>query len=178
MIEIIKINSEDYPQNKKVLFTYKSDKYYGVLITEDPIWNVSLELKEFETTFAKSMEVDIFDDYKQDLQCYIAKINDQEVGIISFNLQDWNNTFRIWDLYIDEKFQGQGIGKTLVEIAINQAEEEGIRAIVLETQTSNYNAIKFYLKSGFRFIGLDTIHYSNQDIENKEVRIEMAYFIE
>ena len=58
-----------------------------------------------------------------------------------------------------------------------RAHEINVRAIVLETQTSNVPAIQFYLKNGFALVGLNTISYSNEDIKNKEVRIEMAYIL-
>ena len=51
------------------------------------------------------------------------------------------------------------------------------RAIVLETQTCNVPAISFYLKHGFELIGFDSIHYTNQDIQKKEVRIELGLIV-
>ncbi len=49
--------------------------------------------------------------------------------------------------------------------------------IVLETQSCNLNAISFYEKSGFTIIGFDLYAYSNDDLANNEVRIEMGKMI-
>lgn len=58
--------------------------------------------------------------------------------------------------------------------AIDLAKAKHARALVLETQSCNEPAIRFYFSCGFRFIGLDTTHYSNSDILNREVRLEMG----
>jgi len=54
------------------------------------------------------------------------------------------------------------------------AKEKRARMLVLETQTCNVPAINFCLKQGFELIGFDTTHYSNKDIEKKEVRLELG----
>jgi len=178
MIEIIEIKKEDFPNGKKVLFSYTSEKYYDV--SRQEVVNqitVKLELKDFPKPFHKSMEVEIFESYKPDLQCYLLKKDEKEAGIISFNHEKWNNVLRVWDLYIHKDFQRIGIGKRLMDLALNRAKELKARALVLETQTCNYPAISFYRKYGFRIVGIDTINYSNSDIERKEVRLEMGFLL-
>lgn len=123
------------------------------------------------------MEAEIFEPYKPGLECYTAEYNGNEAGIISFNLQEWNNTLRIWDLYINDDMKRKGIGTSLINFVKERAEEMKARAIILETQTSNYNAIQFYLRNGFEPVGFDKINYSNSDIELKEVRLEMGFSI-
>ncbi len=51
------------------------------------------------------------------------------------------------------------------------------RAIILETQSCNTNAIEFYLHEGFELMGFDSCCYSNNDIEKHEVRINLVYLI-
>lgn len=99
-------------------------------------------------------------------------------GIMVIQHMKWNNTLLIHNLYVDKQFKRKGIGSALFEIAKKRARELGVRMITLETQTSNYPAIQFYLKNGFQFIGLNLNSYSNEDIKKKEVRIEMGYLIE
>jgi len=52
------------------------------------------------------------------------------------------------------------------------------RSIILETQSSNVNAIGFYHHEGFQLIGMDTCSYGNDDLERKEVRLEFGWFPE
>ena len=51
------------------------------------------------------------------------------------------------------------------------------RRIVLETQSSNFLAINFYLSHDYYLSGLDTTCYSNNDIQNKEARLEFCKYI-
>ena len=50
--------------------------------------------------------------------------------------------------------------------------------LVLETQSCNMPAIAFYLSRGFAIGGMDLFHYSNEDLEKHEVRIEMMRMLE
>ncbi len=63
-----------------------------------------------------------------------------------------------------------------MEAAKEQAVRENRRAVILETQSCNVNAIGFYLHEGFTLIGLDTCCYSNEDIRRREVRFELGWF--
>jgi ribosomal protein S18 acetylase RimI-like enzyme len=58
--------------------------------------------------------------------------------------------------------------------AVKVAKEKGARMLVLETQTNKDTVIKFYLNFGFNLIGLDSAAYSNEDIEKKEIRLELG----
>ena len=49
---------------------------------------------------------------------------------------------------------------------------------MLETQSSNVNAVDFYLHEGFRLIGFDSCCYTNEDLKRKEVRFNMGWFPE
>lgn len=81
---------------------------------------------------------------------------------------------RVWELLVEEEFRRKGIGTLLMRHAVNIAQEKGARMLVLETQTCNIPAISFYPKFGFELIGLDTAAHSNEDIDRKEVRLELG----
>ena len=66
---------------------------------------------------------------------------------------------------------------TGVVFAKDIAKANNNRAIILETQTCNVNAIDFYHSQGFLFDGIETTCYNNDDIKRKEVRLELVYFI-
>lgn len=72
----------------------------------------------------------------------------------------------------------QGMGHALLAVAKEQAFLECRRAVILETQSCNVNAVGFYLHEGFTLIGMDTCCYSNTDLKRKEVRIELGWFPE
>ena len=68
------------------------------------------------------------------------------------------------------------IGKQLMDKAKEVAARQQRRAVMLETQSCNTNAIGFYLHEGFELIGFDTCCYTNDDIGKKEVRLNLGYF--
>ena len=90
--------------------------------------------------------------------------------------EEWSNRLMVTELWVSDELRDKGIGKRLMdkakEIAINQKR----RAIILETQSCNVNAIGFYLHEGFELIGFDTCCYTNNDIKRREVRIDLGYF--
>lgn len=91
--------------------------------------------------------------------------------------EEWSNRLMVTELWVHEKIRRQGVGHALMSIAKEQAVLEHRRAIILETQSCNVDAIAFYQQEGFEPIGFDTCCYSNRDVERKEVRINMGYFL-
>jgi len=61
-----------------------------------------------------------------------------------------------------------------MDSAIKAAKVKGARMLVLETQSCSVPAVNFYLKQGFTLIGFDSASYSNEDLERKEIRLELG----
>ena len=91
--------------------------------------------------------------------------------------EEWSNRLRITELWVDQCLRGQGIGHSFMELAKERARQEKRRAVILETQSCNVNAIGFYLHEGFTLIGFDSCCYRNNDLERKEVRVELGWFL-
>lgn len=64
-------------------------------------------------------------------------------------------------MLISEKFRGQNIGKLLIKNINREARELQCRIVELETQNTNYSAIKFYKKAGFTITGINTKLYND-----------------
>ena len=177
-IVIKQIFKEEYPQGKEVAYSYESDWYYDVIPqTMEQGWTIMLQKKPFSSTYRKHLIQDLFDEYKGDAEFYLALRDGQEVGVLCLSYVAWNQTTRISDLYIHPECKRQGIGKQLMHFAIERARKLGARLLALETQTSNYNAIEFYKACGFQLVGVDLMSYSNEDMEKKDVRIELGYVL-
>jgi ribosomal protein S18 acetylase RimI-like enzyme len=56
---------------------------------------------------------------------------------------------QINELIVDEKARGQGIGKQLVDYAMQEARSRGMDEIEVGTEGTNKKAIGFYRKAGF-----------------------------
>jgi GNAT superfamily N-acetyltransferase len=85
------------------------------------------------------------------------------------NHEKYNNRIRVAQFLVLHGYRNMGIGKLLMKHA-----EDYARAMILKTQSCNILAINFYLRYGFQFVGCDVMCYSNHDIENKEVRLELG----
>ncbi len=95
---------------------------------------------------------------------------------IEVSPEEWSNRLMVTELWVSEELRGRGIGKALMNKAKEVAVNQNRRAIILETQSCNANAIGFYLSQGFELIGFDTCCYTNDDIGRREFRINLGFF--
>ncbi len=61
-------------------------------------------------------------------------------------------TLRIFSIAVLPEMQGQGVGKQLLEYAVNIAKSGKIGRITLEVHKSDAEVVRFYEKAGFKFI--------------------------
>ena len=99
----------------------------------------------------KALEVEpinFYDDYSQikdkikDIFLYLQN------GIIIGAVSCYEN--EIDDLIVEKSSQRQGIGQKLLFWGINHIKEQGYEEIILHVAEWNQNAVKLYLKNGFR----------------------------
>jgi len=105
----------------------------------------------------------------------VAERDGRLVGILDVVPEDWNNTAFIWNIMLDESIRGQGVGRALFERAVRWGRQQGYRALVMETQTNNVPACKFYARMGCELGGIRDSYYTNNDIERGEVAIFWVY---
>lgn len=110
-------------------------------------------------------------------ELYGECVDGQIVGLLEICMEDWSQRLRISNLFVEPADRGRGCATRLLEHAIQVARQRGIRCVLLETQSCNDPAIQCYLRSGFVFLGCDLSVASNQDIQRKNVRIEMGYYL-
>ena len=100
------------------------------------------------------------------------------VAAVETAVEELSNRLRISIIWVDEAYRRQGIGTALLDIAMQRALSEKRRVLMLETQSYNSDAIAFYLRYGFSLIGFDSCAYHNDDLERKEVRMELGIILE
>ncbi len=96
------------------------------------------------------------------------------IGAIEICAEEWSHRMRVTELWVSPTYHRHGYGHTLLSYAKVRAQLTGCRALILETQSCNVNAVDFYRHEGLSLIGFDRICYSNRDISNREVRLEMG----
>ena len=99
------------------------------------------------------------------------------VGIIICNEIKWNNSLWIENIRVSSDHRGSGIGKALMDHVIIFASQKQYRLIGLETQNTNYPAIKFYQKNHFVIDGVDFSHYPCRAGQVADTAIFMKYFL-
>ena len=163
----------------------KSDTYYDVIIQplDQNGGSVSFVLKEAIPKIAHTPEEydfpdRLYQDYWENAEAYGIAGNDGKLlACIEICPEEWSNRLTVTELYVTEELRHQGLGKRLMDKAKEIAVRDNRRAVILETQSCNTNAIGFYLHEGFELIGFDKCCYTNRDIERREVRINLGYFL-
>ncbi|MBZ0317984.1 MAG: GNAT family N-acetyltransferase [Anaerolineae bacterium] len=105
------------------------------------------------------------------MEVAVEKNTGKIVGILDVEEETWRHTAWIWNIMLDVDARGHGIGQAMIQHTIGWGRRRGLRAVLLETQTNNVPACKFYLRMGFQLVGINTLFYTNQDIERDEVAL-------
>lgn len=173
---IKELQEKDYPNGKQVTYEYTTRYCYTVKKTKNGE-NMCFELQKIKLnkTFHKQLTGNLFE--YDDCNYYALIENGLEMGVLALSFQEWNNSIVVEEIHINRNSQRQGLGKVFMDYIKEQAISYNARIIMLETQTMNYPAIQFYKKNGFEIIGFNLQSYSNCDLENNEVRLEMGYKI-
>ncbi len=163
---------------------YTTDKYYNVQVNKtEQGFNIKIEKQDLLYPITHTPEENdfpdkLYEDYWENAYAWGVIVNDELVAAIETDQELWSNRLRITELWVKDEYQKKGIGHSLIKIAKEQARRERKRAVILETQSCNANAIDFYMHEGFTLIGLDTCCYKNNDLQRKDVRLEFGYFSE
>ena len=164
----------------KLPFHFIATEYYDIeIVSGDRGFVASLLLKELDTPFEKMPDSydPLFAHYWEDVEAWGIVIEDKLCAAIETSLEGWSNRLRVTELWVDDALRRQGIATALMDRAKQRAIEEDCRAMMLETQSNNPGAIAFYLGYGFQLIGFDTISYRNDDIQRREVHLEMGLLL-
>lgn len=173
-VRIIEL-TKDMTSLPKLMYQYVTSSYYDISISHKAnSWQINLILKPLEVSVKKKHESKFFTDFVEEPRAFAAEVEGEQIGWLELGYHKWNKRIRVWEFLVKQEFRRKGIGTLLMNHAVKLAKERGARMVVLETQTCNVPAIKFYLTYGFALIGFDTTAYSNEDIEKKEFRLEFG----
>lgn len=95
------------------------------------------------------------------------------IGFALLSYYAWNNSMWIENIRIAEDWHGKGVGRSVIEYLIEYSKEKKARILGLETQSTNYPAIKFYEKCGFDISGIDFARYPQRENDLEQVAILM-----
>jgi len=93
------------------------------------------------------------------VRTYVAKYKDKIVGFAETYMTKINNTKAgiIYYIGVHPKFRKKGVGKALVNYAINYFRKHGAKVVLASTRTWNIEARKFFKNLGFEEIPYERI---------------------
>ena len=105
----------------------------------------------------------------QTIILFVAKDDGEVIGSLSLVFFRIPTGVRAWieDVVVDESFRGRGIGKALIDAAIERALKLGINRIDLTSRPSRETANKLYQQVGFQLRQTNVYRYVHHDEMNR-----------
>lgn len=172
-MEIIRLDSSY--RGKELVFRYQTAYYYDICRQEDAEgFSFTLQRLAFPKPVEKTFTDKLLEPWLEEPRLFATRAGGEDFGYLELSHERWNNRMRITNIWVAEGCRRAGVGSALMEQAVEEARAAGARSLVLETQSCNDPAIRFYRKHGFALIGFDLTAYSETDVEKREVRLEFA----
>ena len=111
------------------------------------------ETAPFELLLLADPSRELVEEYLAIGECRVAEIAGDIVGVYVLAKLDVE-TMEIMNVAVDERMHGQGIGKRLIEDAIQTARELGYQSLEVGTGNSSIGQLALYQKCGFRMEGV------------------------
>lgn len=160
---------EDLPRLARLDTSFSTDRIYRLHRTE-----LRFELREetIDPPFRKDYGCLADDACLLELEyAVVAEHAGEPVGFAAGEYAAWNRRFTLWHLYVARPWRGRGLGRALLAAVEARAREAGARCLWLETQNTNYPAVQFYQRLGFRLCGLDETLYDPAGPASEEVAL-------
>lgn len=87
---------------------------------------------------------------------------------------------RVWEFHVHPEYRRLGIGRTLMGCVVDRARQDHLGLVMLETQNTNVNAIRFYRRMGFTLEAIDIGHYypTHNPVIRQQVQFIMKRWLE
>lgn len=185
--EIVPLSKEKW-KGTPILMKYTTEEYYDLETSKDNQgFYIQMIKKKFDAPVTHTPEEYDFPDKLYQDHWAGAKAwgivrkregNEELLACIESCPEEWSNRLMVTELWVSEEIRRHGVGCRLMDIVKEQAKAEGRRAVILETQSCNVDAIAFYCSQGFELIGFDSCCYTNRDVERREVRFDFGFYLD
>ena len=115
--------------------------------------------------------------FNPDKTIFLAYVDNEPAGQIRI-MKYWNGFVYIDDVAVDAKHRRQGIGRLLIQRAIEWARDKGFPGIMLETQNNNVAACRLYESCGFELGGFDVYLYKGLNRTIDEIALNWYLMFE
>lgn len=83
---------------------------------------------------------------------YFVEYNNKTIGILRLVHQKPLRTTKLHHLYLDQAYQGLGLGQQLMQLSYDIATDNLSKSIWLEAMDTQLQALHFYKKCGFKIV--------------------------
>jgi ribosomal protein S18 acetylase RimI-like enzyme len=179
MADIRQLFSIDQSLLARLIVGYTSDEAYQVIREETPgLIRFELRLIPLERPFVKQYPLDAqmiaqYGALAAAGHAFGAFMGETCVAIAVCEPRQWNSSLHVHEFHVAPDFQRMGIGPALMEAVEEHARAEGMRRLVLETQSVHAPAIRFYRALGFTLDAVDISLYGSDDLARGEVAVFM-----
>jgi ribosomal protein S18 acetylase RimI-like enzyme len=148
---------EDAPALRELDTSFTTDVVYDVVLADEAFRLVPTRVTP---PIRKRFSVDDLEDRVRAWKSgYVAIHGGRVCGFLATGYEPWNSRLVIWHFYVDPDYRRRGLGRRLLDRALQEAATRAAGAIWLETTSLNYPGVQAYLRLGFELCGLDTTLY-------------------
>ena len=124
-----------------------------------------IDLKShFDTYYTEASLLSMFDNPV--IQGFIAKVDDHIAGYARLFFNRDENRLYVPSIYFLPEFQGQGMGRQLLETAEKYATEKNLDELWIGVMVKNRQALDFYRKVGFLFVNEEPFTMGNTTVSH------------
>jgi ribosomal protein S18 acetylase RimI-like enzyme len=112
-------------------------------------------LTEYPVLYRTWDEFEVTDYYNTDPDlCVVAKLNGKVIGFALGKVSEkarsaWKYGYISW-IGVSKRYKGFGLGRRLYKKLESKMEKKGARIIILDTELSNTDALRFFKRLGFQ----------------------------
>ena len=99
---------------------------------------------------------------------FVCRVENKIAGVLTYNIEQAECEI----VTLDCKISNKGLGTKLINKVIDKAREKQCKRIWLITTNDNVNAIRFYQKRGFEWVGF----YKNAIVKSRLLKPEIPEF--
>ena len=110
-------------------------------------------MPQLSSSFGPLSQQDLIDIVESEASSlFMARQNEQYYGSLTLVMFKIPSGFRAWieDVVVSEAARGKGVGKKLVDLAVELANQSNVKSIDLTARASRVAAIALYKKAGFQ----------------------------
>jgi ribosomal protein S18 acetylase RimI-like enzyme len=158
---VIEIRSAVMPADtaliKLVDTSFETNEIYHVASTGN---GFSLSIERLERLRRKTFPLDDLGEGRPWQDGWLALDRGTPAGFAATRIEPFNRRCVIWHFYVSPSHRGQGIGRRLLDRALDKAAADGATSAWLETTSLNAPGIAAYRRLGFDLCGLDMTLYN------------------